>query len=1789
MKSTLLAVSLSLVVIDTARAQFNPIPLTPGSFTKDVIVEKTAPPPAQSLVTANFDAGTNITGLASGGGTGGNQGSLYEKGAGTTAGSGLPYRGSIFTAFFNAVGTTHIYQMPSDYKQPNAVFIGGAGTVPQQVTSGTLSLTTPNTYDHLSILATAGNGPLNAQVTITYADGSQENQNIAIQDWFATNGTATNFTAFICNGNFQGSDGTFQNVNLNGAKQALERIRLYYNDLTLNPTTSTVVSNVTFTYLSGGRAGIFGISGSADGGATYNPLGVTGFTYDMIIEAPLVNTVTATVDAGTNKTGTTWFEQGYNLIVVSNTLNTGLPHPGATFTALSNANYTFQMASSYTTNDAMLIANQTGFASGTFTLTTPAPYFSLSFFEAAGNGPDVNNYTVTYADGTTQTGSLTVFDWFNNTPTNVAFQAKGRVQIDQLNNVNNSGNTNGTRLFYDTIALTNTTTAVSNVTFTYASGGRTSTLAVSGDSTGSGTFSPIAVTGYNADMIVEANAISNVTYRYYTTATMDQGTNNSANTWYEKGWNVLEPNSGLPPAGSTITSLNLPDHHYQLPASYSQPNAVYAESNNPIANITFATPSNYSAVSFLSANANGGIRIKVILNHDNGTSETNFFDSQDWFNGNPFAYNSAGRLNVDTRGANNYIPNSTNPRLYEAQFALQDTVHNVTGATLVWTTNASSTTTNFASATSRFVVLAVSGTLGAVAPIIGLSPTGTNVFENTNFTLVATVTGGTAPITNQWQKTSIGGSTWTNLVDGGDISGSTTTNLQFTHPSWTNTGDYRMVAMNVAGTSPTLTATVQVFSGLPDIATNTDSLSEFGNAVPDPVTEQVSHAIDGLVGADPAKWLDFGGSGGTAGPFVGPVGFVFSPQKGSTVAQAVRFFTANDTEGRDPADFMLEGSSDGGNTWATIVPDMALALPSTRNAAASAAKNPLTQAVQEVHFDSNTNGYATYRLTINNVKTAGSVNSMQIGEIELLGNLALVAPTITRQPISVVTVFQGASPTFSVVAAGPTPITYQWYKNVSTLINNATNSSYTFPSAQLTDDGTTFDCQVTDAYGTTVSGNVLLHVRPAPTNAYPTTIIADNPVAYWRLDEGPDDGNGDNGVVADDYVGGHNGIYTNVTLGVTGSSAFDTNTAVQFENHVAGPSYVGNISGITFATPTNTSGTFSIEAWVNGQQTQIGGAGLVTLGFGGGGEEFALDCGATSNNFRFYFRDAGGAAHNANDPAAASAPQPSADQTWHHLVGVVNEAATNQSLYVDGLLVASNNLVAGLGVLNPNPLYPLEIGARSQATTNPIPNLQFAGMVDEVAIYNYALTGAQVQNHYFAAGIAPRFLIAPTNVTASEGTTATFTSSPYGSPLLQIQWYNSDGSNPTTPLTGQTNSTLSFPNVVSNQNGTFYQVTVNNNYGGITSAPVLLTVISGPPQILTDLQPNYYEFGGSQFSLSINAGGTPPLSYYWFHNGTNIINGGPVSGANTSTLTIADARASDGGSYQCVVSNNISTTPSSTANVVVDGALEMDGGVSWTMQNKATYPSANVLQLTDGALNESGSSFYLNPVYIGAFTASFTYQDIGGGGADGVAFVAQNDPRGATALGGGGGGLGYSGITPSVAVEFNIFANNTVGYALRANGATGSPYTNTAPVSVASGDPINVSVNYINGILNLTLVDTVSNVSFTTNVAVNIPAIVGKSTAYVGITGADGGTASTQQVSNFKFVGLNTVQAVSTGGNLVISWPLSSGGYTLQSAADLAGPWNDVNAVVTVVNGQNQVTIPSGSGTSFFRLHVTVP
>jgi len=354
--------------------------------------------------------------------------------------------------------------------------------------------------------------------------------------------------------------------------------------------------------------------------------------------------------------------------------------------------------------------------------------------------------------------------------------------------------------------------------------------------------------------------------------------------------------------------------------------------------------------------------------------------------------------------------------------------------------------------------------------------------------------------------------------------------------------------------------------------------------------------------------------------------------------------------------------------------------------------------------------------------------------VATLGTTTL--PSLIQLPPANLTLYAGQSFTYTVLGSGATPFYYQWYygTNTSTPIANATNASYTALAAL---GRASYLCQVSNSFNGFRVTNLLMTLTGVapPAHLYPLTVLSNNPIAYWRLDE-------TNGTIAYDYVGGHNAAYTQVQQGVAGyNPAEDPDYAALFgTNSLTQTSYASNsyalelnqssngLPNIDFATTGNAE--FSVEAWVN-LNPQTSGGGIITKGYGHG-EQFALDLGAPNTDFRFFVRNFSASTsyvcNSTNHP----------DGNWHHLVGMCDEVQTNAWLCVDGVIAAKVGITSGAGLHEPAEGTAglgdnrVSIGARLSSQTSTAFNLQTVGTVDEVAIYNYALSSNQVAAHHLA-------------------------------------------------------------------------------------------------------------------------------------------------------------------------------------------------------------------------------------------------------------------------------------------------------------------------------------------------------------------------------------------------------------------------------------------------------------------------
>ena len=466
----------------------------------------------------------------------------------------------------------------------------------------------------------------------------------------------------------------------------------------------------------------------------------------------------------------------------------------------------------------------------------------------------------------------------------------------------------------------------------------------------------------------------------------------------------------------------------------------------------------------------------------------------------------------------------------------------------------------------------------------------------------------------------------------------------------------------------------------------------------------------------------------------------------------------------------------------------------------------------------------------------------------------------------------------------------------------------------------------------------------------------------------------------------------------------------------------------------------------------------------------------------------------------------------------------------------------------------------------------------------------------------------------------------------------SSGVNTQLPLaSGSTIASLRFNQGLGN--------TIDVNGGTLTTGGILVTPSDGGSSIIDSLgggslqgptagsdlvviqnssQPFTISANITRGGLTKSGSGALVLGGTNTYSGTTYVNGGmlqgPVASLPTNIVTSHNATVTiNDPSSSATFNNSISGNGSLTVNMTSGGNLTLSGnntytgatnlvngtlvfganpvvvngfggnGTNWTKNGGPTI-AGNVLTLTDNNNNEARSAYYNTPVPTNApFVATFTYQLVNPNNpADGCAFLFQN--AGLNALGGGGGDLGMGGITPSAAVEFDIYNGHTIGTNYSGSGLTagngGPDYLSSSPVNLAGGDPINVRLSYDgSNLLVETLTDASNGNTYSHTFTVgSLATTTGGNTAYVGFAGGTGGLNALQQISNFNLLDSATVNVLPSTTQLTISanatLDLNGGLQTVAGLSDGIGGGAVINNNSTVAS---ILTLsPSGGATSSF-------
>jgi Concanavalin A-like lectin/glucanases superfamily/Immunoglobulin I-set domain len=348
--------------------------------------------------------------------------------------------------------------------------------------------------------------------------------------------------------------------------------------------------------------------------------------------------------------------------------------------------------------------------------------------------------------------------------------------------------------------------------------------------------------------------------------------------------------------------------------------------------------------------------------------------------------------------------------------------------------------------------------------------------------------------------------------------------------------------------------------------------------------------------------------------------------------------------------------------------------------------------------------------------------------VALTAAVAPLAPRINIPPKSL-SLYSGRTAQFSPKASGSPTLVYQWHKNGTNVVNGGNVSGATTDSLSLANiaagDAGSYTLVVTNSApsgNSVTSAPAMLTVVAAPApGSYGSSVLANNPSAFWRLDE---IGNPATNPPASDYAGGFTGTYeigsSNGFNGIAGPrpSAFpgfaSANNAVQTTGLGDGltPTWV-TVPPLHLET-----NRVTMTAWIYSDGAQVDYCGLFEIGGGNAGFAYGGDFSLNAGQLIYWWS---GATYTFVSGLVIPTNQ------WSFVAVVIEPTKADLYLGTNGVLNAAEDIA----------LHEIEtFGANGEIGHQPgsgPDNRVFNGSIDEVAVFNYAFTPAQVLNLYNAA------------------------------------------------------------------------------------------------------------------------------------------------------------------------------------------------------------------------------------------------------------------------------------------------------------------------------------------------------------------------------------------------------------------------------------------------------------------------
>ncbi len=470
-------------------------------------------------------------------------------------------------------------------------------------------------------------------------------------------------------------------------------------------------------------------------------------------------------------------------------------------------------------------------------------------------------------------------------------------------------------------------------------------------------------------------------------------------------------------------------------------------------------------------------------------------------------------------------------------------------------------------------------------------------------------------------------------------------------------------------------------------------------------------------------------------------------------------------------------------------------------------------------------------------------------------------PSITTQPLSQ-SVSAAANVTFTVAATGTAPLGYQWRKN-GVIIASATTSSYTKNNVQSADVGL-YSVVVSNFLGTATSADASLTLNAVI--VFSDDFESGN-LNNWFL---PTAGNS----LAISMVQNHTSGGADAALLSASTNKMVHNLGAELEGRAKLTFYAydataGNVnSGQTrwFGELRGYTGA----GYNNGSLSQLFAIGRYGVGFGTGTGTLATEVVNTTNYQGRVVTGANAGWFNLTVARTAG---------WHKFEIERATDGTTITFSVDG--------VVGRTITSAT-FYTFDsVTMGSVATSSTTADMWF----DDFKV------------EYFDA---PTITTQPTSRTVNAGANTTF--SVIATNNEQSYQWRLNGAN----ISSATTTAFTVNNAQAADAGS-YTVVVGNGAGVTVSSVATLGVA---PVIMTNPL-NRTNSAGTIATFTVVANGQEALTYQWRHAGTNLADGGNISGAATATLAVNNVAQVDTGSYTVVVTNAAGNATSSAAMLVL--------------------------------------------------------------------------------------------------------------------------------------------------------------------------------------------------------------------------------------------------------------------------------